>query len=151
MALGRVREALSDCLTACTVDPEFEKVRLRAANCHLMLGEFDAARAWYAECAKAGSPGGGGVSIKVWAEVSLKVLSLLESRLDESLFCGWFNPSLGVQGNLDLYVEFESVTTWGRGLWCLQNEAHRPGVSTLLLFSTKKCSPLLFFFSMTAI
>jgi hypothetical protein len=65
MALGRIREALADCHRAAAVDPGFSKVRLRAANCHLMLGEFATASALYAECKEAG-----GVDAKVLAEVS---------------------------------------------------------------------------------
>lgn len=45
MSLGRMREALEDCLVAAKLDPNFLRVRLRAANCYLALGEVvDASR-----------------------------------------------------------------------------------------------------------
>lgn len=71
MALGRIREALADCHRAAAVDPEFSKVRLRAANCHLMLGEFATASALYSECKEAG-----GGDAKILAEVSLWILAM---------------------------------------------------------------------------
>ncbi|KAJ8449434.1 hypothetical protein Cgig2_002231 [Carnegiea gigantea] len=39
MSLGRMREALGDCLLAAEIDPNFFRVQLRAANCYLALGE----------------------------------------------------------------------------------------------------------------
>ncbi|KAG6557034.1 hypothetical protein Mapa_000960 [Marchantia paleacea] len=50
MVVGRMREALADCMRAMAVDPNFLRVRLRAASCHLALGEIDAAEAAYKEC-----------------------------------------------------------------------------------------------------
>lgn len=41
MALGRVREAMQDCLMAVKLDPTFHRARIRAANCHLLLGEVE--------------------------------------------------------------------------------------------------------------
>ncbi|GAB2210128.1 hypothetical protein Drorol1_Dr00015386 [Drosera rotundifolia] len=43
MGLGKVRDALGDCLLAISCDPEFHKARIRAGNCHLMLGEVELA------------------------------------------------------------------------------------------------------------
>lgn len=44
ISLGRMREALEDCMMAATVDPNFLKVYMRAANCHLVLGEIETAQ-----------------------------------------------------------------------------------------------------------
>ncbi|KAJ7561944.1 hypothetical protein O6H91_03G048600 [Diphasiastrum complanatum] len=52
MAVGRMREALADCLRAMTVDPNFLRVQLRAASCHLALGETEAAISLFKECLK---------------------------------------------------------------------------------------------------
>ncbi|KAL9237945.1 hypothetical protein vseg_012435 [Gypsophila vaccaria] len=41
MALGRVREAVRDCLMAVKLDPTFHRAQMRAANCYLQLGELD--------------------------------------------------------------------------------------------------------------
>lgn len=41
MALGSVREAIQDCLMAVKLDPTFHRAQIRAANCHLLLGEFE--------------------------------------------------------------------------------------------------------------
>ncbi|KAG9144903.1 hypothetical protein Leryth_027031, partial [Lithospermum erythrorhizon] len=50
MSLGRIREALSDCKMAATLDTSFLKVKLRAANCHLVLGEVKDANMYYNDC-----------------------------------------------------------------------------------------------------
>jgi len=50
MVVGRMREALADCMHAMAVDPHFFRVHLRAANCHLALGETEAAAAAFKEC-----------------------------------------------------------------------------------------------------
>ncbi|KAI5073515.1 hypothetical protein GOP47_0011528 [Adiantum capillus-veneris] len=52
MAVGRMREALADCKRAMVVDPGFLRVRLRAASCHLALGESKAAADTFKECLK---------------------------------------------------------------------------------------------------
>lgn len=52
MAIGRMREALADCKRAMVVDPSFFRVRLRAASCHLALGESKAAAGMFKECLK---------------------------------------------------------------------------------------------------
>ncbi|CAH1432183.1 unnamed protein product [Lactuca virosa] len=50
MALGRMREGLNDCRMAAALDPNFMKVNLRSANCHLLLGEVDDASYYYNKC-----------------------------------------------------------------------------------------------------
>ncbi|KDO48233.1 hypothetical protein CISIN_1g0021991mg, partial [Citrus sinensis] len=47
ISLGRMREALEDCMMAATVDPNFLKVYMRAAKCHLVLGEIENAQHYY--------------------------------------------------------------------------------------------------------
>ncbi|CDP14173.1 unnamed protein product [Coffea canephora] len=55
MSLGRMREALEDCKSAAALDPGFLKVKLRAANCHLLLGEFQEAMLYYNSCLESGN------------------------------------------------------------------------------------------------
>ncbi|CAL5193417.1 unnamed protein product [Lathyrus oleraceus] len=50
MTLGRIREALEDCMIASSLDPTFLKVQIRAANCHLLLGEVENAQRCYNKC-----------------------------------------------------------------------------------------------------
>ncbi|CAN4106611.1 unnamed protein product [Withania somnifera] len=50
MSLRRMREAISDCASAAALDPHFLKVKLRAANCHLVLGEIEEAIKCYNNC-----------------------------------------------------------------------------------------------------
>lgn len=50
MSLGRIREALGDCMMAAALDPSFLKVQLRAANCHLLLGEVEDAMQYFQKC-----------------------------------------------------------------------------------------------------
>ncbi|XP_059308955.1 uncharacterized protein LOC132060091 isoform X1 [Lycium ferocissimum] len=50
MLLRRMREAISDCASAAALDPHFLKVKLRAANCYLLLGEVEEAIKYYNNC-----------------------------------------------------------------------------------------------------
>ncbi|XP_049392239.1 uncharacterized protein LOC125856681 isoform X1 [Solanum stenotomum] len=50
MSLRRMREAISDCASAAALDPHFLKVKLRAANCYLVLGEVEEAIKHYNIC-----------------------------------------------------------------------------------------------------
>ncbi|KAJ4830984.1 hypothetical protein Tsubulata_009302 [Turnera subulata] len=59
ISLGNLREALRDCLKAATLDPNFLKVYLRAAKCHLMLGEAENAQHYFTKCLE----NGGGVCL----------------------------------------------------------------------------------------
>lgn len=54
MTCKRFRDALGDCLVAATLDPNFLKVRLRAANCHLMLGEVEDAVQYFSKFRESG-------------------------------------------------------------------------------------------------
>ncbi|KAF8398323.1 hypothetical protein HHK36_017250 [Tetracentron sinense] len=55
MSIGRIREALVDCMKAAAIDPNFLKVQLRAANCHLALGEVEDALRYFKKCLQSGS------------------------------------------------------------------------------------------------
>ncbi|KAG6632361.1 uncharacterized protein LOC122292374 [Carya illinoinensis] len=55
MALGRIRDALGDCMMAAAIDPNFLKVQLRAANCYLSLGEVEDASKYFKRCLQSGS------------------------------------------------------------------------------------------------
>lgn len=55
MLSGRVREALGDCMMATTLDSNFLKVQMRAAKCHLLLGEVEDARQYFTKCLESGS------------------------------------------------------------------------------------------------
>ncbi|KAJ7976734.1 Heat shock protein DnaJ with tetratricopeptide repeat [Quillaja saponaria] len=50
MGLGRIRDALGDCEIATVLDPAFLKVQMRAANCHLVLGEVENAQKYFNKC-----------------------------------------------------------------------------------------------------
>ncbi|KAF5941207.1 hypothetical protein HYC85_022374 [Camellia sinensis] len=55
MSRGRMREALGDCMMAASLDPTFHKVQIRAANCHLALGEVEDALQYFSKCVESGS------------------------------------------------------------------------------------------------
>lgn len=55
MSLGRIREAIGDCIAAATIDPNFLKVQIRAANCHLILGEVENALNYFNKCLATGA------------------------------------------------------------------------------------------------
>ncbi|KAM5549592.1 dnaJ [Rosa sericea] len=50
VSLGRIREALADALMAIQLYPGFPEDRVRAANCHLLLGEVEHALKYFNEC-----------------------------------------------------------------------------------------------------
>ncbi|KAA0067891.1 Heat shock protein DnaJ with tetratricopeptide repeat, putative isoform 1 [Cucumis melo var. makuwa] len=50
MSLGKIRKALEDCGVATELDPNFLKVQVRAANCHLLLGETESALQYFSKC-----------------------------------------------------------------------------------------------------
>ncbi|KAL8095348.1 uncharacterized protein LOC141693196 [Apium graveolens] len=50
LCLGRIREALKDCTSAASLDSNFQKVQIRAANCHLLLGEIEDAILHFNKC-----------------------------------------------------------------------------------------------------
>ncbi|KAL3028495.1 hypothetical protein AAZX31_03G117000 [Glycine max] len=55
MSLGRIREALEDCMMATALDPSFMKVQMRTANCHLLLGEVENAQQCFNKCMESGN------------------------------------------------------------------------------------------------
>ncbi|XP_024984367.1 uncharacterized protein LOC112520288 isoform X1 [Cynara cardunculus var. scolymus] len=55
IALGRMREALNDCLMAAAIDPNFLKVQVRAAHCYLAIGEVENASLQYMKCLQSGN------------------------------------------------------------------------------------------------
>lgn len=50
MTLGRLRDALGDCMMAAGIDPNFLKAQVRAANCYLALGEVEDASQHFRRC-----------------------------------------------------------------------------------------------------
>ncbi|KAG8370996.1 hypothetical protein BUALT_Bualt13G0041200 [Buddleja alternifolia] len=54
ISLGRLREALEDCMKAAALDPNFHKVQVRAASCYLALGEVENATLHFMKCLQAG-------------------------------------------------------------------------------------------------
>ncbi|KAI7749558.1 hypothetical protein M8C21_021925 [Ambrosia artemisiifolia] len=98
MSLGRMKEALEDCLMAAAIDPNFLKVQVRAAHCYLAMGEIENAKQQYIKCLQFGN--GNSTDEKVLAEASeglekvQKVLDcieqcadLLQRRTSEDLEC----------------------------------------------------------------
>ncbi|XP_057483978.1 uncharacterized protein LOC130770508 [Actinidia eriantha] len=55
MSLGRMREALGDCINAAAIEPSFLRVQVRAANCYLALGEVEDASLHFMKCLQSGS------------------------------------------------------------------------------------------------
>nr|KJB55398.1 hypothetical protein B456_009G074200 [Gossypium raimondii] len=55
MSLGRMRDALGDCMMSISIDPHFLRVQLRAANCHLALGEVEDAMRYFRKCLQSGT------------------------------------------------------------------------------------------------
>ncbi|BAU00669.1 hypothetical protein LR48_Vigan442s011600 [Vigna angularis] len=69
MSLGRMRDAIEDCMLAAEIDPNFLRVRLRAANCFLALGEVGDASEYSKMCMQSGTTDVG-VDKKIVVEAS---------------------------------------------------------------------------------
>ncbi|KAK1426009.1 hypothetical protein QVD17_14676 [Tagetes erecta] len=54
ISLGRMKDALKDCLMAAAIDPNFLKVQVRAAHCYLAIGEVENATLQYMKCLQSG-------------------------------------------------------------------------------------------------
>uniref|UniRef100_A0A0D9WFV7 J domain-containing protein n=1 Tax=Leersia perrieri TaxID=77586 RepID=A0A0D9WFV7_9ORYZ len=67
MSLGRMRDALQDCMVATSIDPTFLKAKVRAANCQLALGDLEDAARSYTNCLKSSKTGS---DKKMFAEAS---------------------------------------------------------------------------------
>ncbi|XP_048446313.1 dnaJ homolog subfamily C member 7 isoform X2 [Pyrus x bretschneideri] len=50
LTVGRIRDALGDCMMAAAIDPNFLKVQVRASNCYLALGEVEDASHNFRRC-----------------------------------------------------------------------------------------------------
>ena len=61
---SRIRDALSDCLQAISTDAGFERARVRATDCHVRLGEFNAAQALWEGIQAEQLPGSVSISLK---------------------------------------------------------------------------------------
>ncbi|CAL9759983.1 unnamed protein product [Musa acuminata subsp. burmannicoides] len=68
MSLGRMREALSDCMMAAKIDPSFLRAQVRAACCHLALGEIEDALKHFKNCLQ--SKNEGSLDHKILVEAS---------------------------------------------------------------------------------
>ncbi|XP_024922352.3 uncharacterized protein LOC107431637 isoform X1 [Ziziphus jujuba] len=55
MCLGKMKEAIGDCMMAVALDPSFLKAQLRAAKCHLALGEVEDAIKYFNKCLESGA------------------------------------------------------------------------------------------------
>ncbi|KAK8543377.1 hypothetical protein V6N13_136111 [Hibiscus sabdariffa] len=55
MSLGRMKDALGDCMMAIAIDPNFSRVQLRAANCYLALGEVENSTQYFRKCLQSGT------------------------------------------------------------------------------------------------
>ncbi|KAK1278417.1 Chaperone protein dnaJ 39 [Acorus gramineus] len=82
MSLGRIREALGDCMMATAIDPSFFKAHVRAANCHLSLGEIEDAMELYKRCLQSV-----GLDQKIISEASegLRKAQQLAEYMDQSV------------------------------------------------------------------
>eukprot|EP00897_Mesotaenium_endlicherianum_P009941 jgi/Mesen1/8976/ME000056S08391 len=102
MIVARMREALDDCLHAIRLDPNFLRVKLRAASCHLALGELEAASAQF-QAALRQSKEGPTLDAKIAAEAAegaTKVEQVADcARSAEGLLAGGAGAGMGGSGN----------------------------------------------------
>ncbi|XP_062084102.1 uncharacterized protein LOC133790466 isoform X2 [Humulus lupulus] len=84
ISLGRMRDALADCMMAAEIDPNFLRAQVRAANCYLALGEVEDAARHFRMCLQAGSDVCVDRKIAIEASDGLQKVQRVSERMDQS-------------------------------------------------------------------
>ncbi|KAL5231554.1 hypothetical protein ABZP36_030330 [Zizania latifolia] len=84
MSLGRMREALQDCLIATSIDPTFLKAKVRAANCQIALGDLEDAARSYTACLKSSKTSGSDIKMSTEASDGLKRVQRVADWISQS-------------------------------------------------------------------
>ncbi|XVE75558.1 hypothetical protein DITRI_Ditri12bG0103100 [Diplodiscus trichospermus] len=123
ISLGRMREALADCLMAAALDPNFLKVYVRAANCHLLLGETENAVRYFSKCL------GSGADVCLDRRITIDASEGLQKaqRVDELTNCSAIlleQKSSGTASSaLDTIAEALSISPYSEKLLEMKAEA----------------------------
>ncbi|GMI63337.1 hypothetical protein HRI_000003000 [Hibiscus trionum] len=123
ISLGRIREALADCLTAGVLDPNFLKVYVRAANCHLLLGEIENAVRCFSKCLGSGADVCLDRRITIDAAYGLQKAKRVDDLVISSTARLEQKSSSAASSALDMIAEALSVSPYSEKLLEMKAEA----------------------------
>ncbi|KAK9273943.1 hypothetical protein L1049_018755 [Liquidambar formosana] len=123
ISLGRMREALEDCLLAAVVDPSFLKVQVRAANCYIALGEIEEASRYFKKCLQSGSDVCVDRKILVEASEGLQKAHKVSECMSQSAELLGHRTSNGAESALIVIAEALSISPHSEKLLEMKAEA----------------------------
>ncbi|XP_042480808.1 uncharacterized protein LOC122061558 isoform X2 [Macadamia integrifolia] len=123
MALGKMREALEDCKTAAAIDPNFLKVQVRAANCHLALGEIEEAAKYFKICLQSGTGVCLGRKLVIEASDGLQKAQQVVQHIDRSIELLRQRTSSDAEKVLQIVAEGLSISPYSEKLVAIKAEA----------------------------
>ncbi|XP_031401353.1 uncharacterized protein LOC116211218 isoform X2 [Punica granatum] len=122
MCLGRMRDALEDCTRATEIDPNFFRVQVRAANCHLALGEIEDALQYYKKCLKAGVDVCADRKIAVEASEGIRKAQRVSECINRSPELLMSRTSQDAERALEVIAEALTISTYSEKL--IEMKAH---------------------------
>ncbi|XP_058107235.1 uncharacterized protein LOC131250873 [Magnolia sinica] len=123
MSVGRMRDALGDCMMAASIDPNFLKVQVRAANCYLALGEIEEALKHFKKCLQAGNDVSFDQKIRIEASDGLQKARQVAEYMDRSAVLLRQRKSNDAANALEILNEALSISNYSDNLFEMKAEA----------------------------
>ncbi|EOA22478.1 hypothetical protein CARUB_v10003125mg [Capsella rubella] len=123
MALGRMREAIADCMMASSIDSNFLKVQVRAGNCYLSLGEIEDASRYFKKCLQSGSDICVDRKIIVEASEGLQKAQRVSECMHEAGRRLQLRTSTDVEKALEILEETLLISSYSEKLLTMKGEA----------------------------
>ncbi|XP_009121848.1 uncharacterized protein LOC103846639 [Brassica rapa] len=123
MALGRMREAISDCTMASSIDSNFLKVQVRAGNCYLSLGEIEDASRYFKKCLQTGSDICVDRKISVEASEGLQKAQRVSECMHEAGCRLQLRTSTDAEKALEILEESLLISPYSENLLTMKGEA----------------------------
>ncbi|XWS71203.1 hypothetical protein CRYUN_Cryun03dG0118700 [Craigia yunnanensis] len=123
MSLGRMRDSLGDCKMAITIDPNFLRVHLRAANCYLALGEVENSMQYFRKCLKSGTDVCVDQKIAVEASDGLQKAQKLSECMHQSAELLQRRTSDDAESALEVIAEALQISLYSEKLLEMKAEA----------------------------
>ncbi|XVE95885.1 hypothetical protein REPUB_Repub02eG0173700 [Reevesia pubescens] len=123
ISLGRMKEALNDCQMAAALDPNFLKVYVRAANCHLLLGETENAIRYFNKCLGSGADVCLDRRITIDAADGLQKTQRVDELTNRSAILLDEKSSSAASSALDTIAEALSISSYSEKLLEMKAEA----------------------------
>ncbi|MBA0690674.1 hypothetical protein Goari_008336, partial [Gossypium aridum] len=123
MSLGRMRDALGDCMMSISIDPHFLRVQLRAANCHLALGEVEDAMRYFRKCLQSGTDVCVDRKVAVEASDGLQKAQKLSECIHQSAVLLQSKTSEDAETALEVIAEALQMSSYSEELLEMKAEA----------------------------